>query len=58
MTDYEILQLDIWKGDWSLPSINIECLQVLVCTLYIGYDISCIKFITLIDIILIFVRYS
>lgn len=31
MTDIEVLQLDIWKGDWGLPSVNIECLQVLVC---------------------------
>lgn len=37
MTDVEVLQLDIWKGDWGLPSVNIECLQVLVCILYIGY---------------------
>ncbi|RLU20930.1 hypothetical protein DMN91_007544, partial [Ooceraea biroi] len=29
MTNSEILQLDIWKGDWGLPSVDVECLQVL-----------------------------
>lgn len=35
MADADILQLDIWKGDWGLPSVDIDCLQVLVCK---GYD--------------------
>ncbi|XP_076675498.1 metaxin-1 [Andrena cerasifolii] len=26
----EIFELDIWKGDWGLPSVDTECLQVLV----------------------------
>lgn len=29
----EIFELDIWKGDWGLPSVDTECLQVLVCNL-------------------------
>lgn len=32
MTNAEVLELDIWKGDWGLSSVDIECLQVLVCT--------------------------
>lgn len=30
MSNAEVLQLDVWKGDWGLPSVDIECLQVLV----------------------------
>ncbi|XP_012532374.1 metaxin-1 isoform X1 [Monomorium pharaonis] len=29
MANAEVLQLDVWKGDWGLPSVDIECLQVL-----------------------------
>lgn len=29
MSTSETLQLDIWKGDWGLPSSDISCLQVL-----------------------------
>ncbi|XP_076232875.1 metaxin-1 [Calliopsis andreniformis] len=25
----KIFELDIWKGDWGLPSVDLECLQVL-----------------------------
>ncbi|XP_076183687.1 metaxin-1 isoform X2 [Ptiloglossa arizonensis] len=25
----EVLELSVWKGDWSLPSIDVECLQIL-----------------------------
>lgn len=35
MANAEILQLDIWKGDWGLPSVDVECLQVLVCTMHV-----------------------
>ena len=24
------MELDIWKGDWGLPSVDIECLQIFV----------------------------
>jgi hypothetical protein len=24
------MDIDIWKGDWGLPSIDVECLQVMV----------------------------
>lgn len=30
MNTTEIYQLDVWKGDWGLPSIDINCLQALV----------------------------
>lgn len=30
MNSGESYQLDIWKGDWGLPSVDIQCLQVLV----------------------------
>ncbi|XP_032686554.1 metaxin-1 isoform X3 [Odontomachus brunneus] len=40
MTDVEILQLDIWKGDWGLPSINIECLQVLAYAKFNGVPLK------------------
>ncbi|XP_012218496.1 metaxin-1 isoform X2 [Linepithema humile] len=36
MTNVEVLQLDIWKGDWGLPSIDIDCLQVLAYAKFIG----------------------
>ncbi|XP_017789633.1 PREDICTED: metaxin-1 [Habropoda laboriosa] len=26
----DILELNVWKGDWGLPSVDVECLQVLV----------------------------
>lgn len=29
MNTTEIYQLDVWKGDWGLPSIDINCLQAL-----------------------------
>lgn len=24
------MEIDIWKGDWGLPSIDLDCLQTLV----------------------------
>lgn len=30
----DMFELSIWKGDWGLPSVDTECLQVLVCNLY------------------------
>ena len=24
------MEIDIWKGDWGLPSIDVHCLQALV----------------------------
>ncbi|KAF7996218.1 hypothetical protein HCN44_001850 [Aphidius gifuensis] len=29
MDDSNNYQIDVWKGDWGLPSIDIQCLQVL-----------------------------
>lgn len=29
MNTVETFQLDVWKGDWGLPSIDINCLQAL-----------------------------
>ncbi|XP_014482527.1 PREDICTED: metaxin-1-like isoform X2 [Dinoponera quadriceps] len=40
MTDVEVLQLDIWKGDWGLPSVNIECLQVLAYAKFSGIPLK------------------
>lgn len=56
MANIEVLQLDIWKGDWGLPSINVECLQVLVCIRCTGYNMSMLdnelKFIQIIYFII------
>lgn len=30
MDDSNNYQIDVWKGDWGLPSIDIQCLQILV----------------------------
>lgn len=30
MNTEEVCRLDTWKGDWGLPSIDTNCLQVLV----------------------------
>ena len=35
----DTFELTIWKGDWGLPSVDTECLQILVCNLCIGYNI-------------------
>lgn len=24
------MELDIWQGDWTLPSVDLTCLQVMV----------------------------
>ncbi|XP_008545155.3 metaxin-1 isoform X2 [Microplitis demolitor] len=29
MNSTETYQLDVWKGDWGLPSVGIRCLQIL-----------------------------
>ena len=26
------MELDVWEGDWGLPSIDLTCLQVMVRT--------------------------
>ncbi|XP_073990114.1 metaxin-1 isoform X2 [Rhodnius prolixus] len=26
------IKLDVWKGDWGLPSVDIECLRFMACT--------------------------
>lgn len=26
----DVLEVNVWKGDWGLPSVDVECLQVLV----------------------------
>ena len=27
---FQKMEVDIWRGDWGLPSIDVQCLQVLV----------------------------
>lgn len=27
------MELEVWRGDWGLPSIDLECLQLLVVVL-------------------------
>ena len=27
------MELEVWGGDWGLPSIDINCLQIMVCIL-------------------------
>ena len=29
-----VLQLDIWPGEWDLPTVDPNCLAALVCYLY------------------------
>ncbi|XP_076226542.1 metaxin-1 isoform X4 [Nomia melanderi] len=36
----EVLELDVWKGDWGLPSVDVECLQVLVYAKFNGIPIK------------------
>ena len=26
----DVMELDCWKGDWGLPSVDIKCLNILV----------------------------
>ncbi|XP_072760799.1 metaxin-1 isoform X1 [Anoplolepis gracilipes] len=40
MANAEILQLDIWKGDWGLPSVDVECLQVLAYAKFSGVPLK------------------
>ncbi|KAL6259576.1 metaxin-1 [Pogonomyrmex barbatus] len=40
MANVEILQLDVWKGDWGLPSVDIECLQVLAYAKFSGVPLK------------------
>ncbi|XP_025986876.1 metaxin-1 isoform X1 [Solenopsis invicta] len=40
MANAEMLQLDVWKGDWGLPSIDIECLQVLAYAKFSGVPLK------------------
>lgn len=43
MNSDETYQLDVWKGDWGLPSIDIHSLQILVLT-FIYYKLIIIHF--------------
>lgn len=36
----DILQLNVWKGDWSLPSVDVECLQVLAYAKFNGIPLK------------------
>ncbi|KAK9507701.1 hypothetical protein O3M35_007498 [Rhynocoris fuscipes] len=33
-----IIKLDIWKGDWGLPSIDVESLRFLACARFCGTE--------------------
>jgi hypothetical protein len=30
MASNPVMELDIWKGEWGLPSIDVNCLEVMV----------------------------
>ncbi|XP_078041458.1 metaxin-1 isoform X5 [Augochlora pura] len=36
----EELELDVWKNDWGLPSVDVECLQVLAYAKFNGIPIK------------------
>ncbi|KAI4497147.1 hypothetical protein M0802_007631 [Mischocyttarus mexicanus] len=36
----ERVQLDAWKGDWGLPSVDIECLQVMAYARFSGIPLQ------------------
>ncbi|XP_011866341.1 PREDICTED: metaxin-1 isoform X2 [Vollenhovia emeryi] len=40
MANAEVLQLDVWKGDWGLPSVDVECLQVLAYAKFSGIPLK------------------
>lgn len=29
------MEVDVWAGDWGLPSIDVNCLQVLVRVIFL-----------------------
>lgn len=36
------MEIYCWGGDWGLPSIDIDCLHVLVSAIYASFRISII----------------
>lgn len=34
------MEIDVWKGDWGLPSIDIECLQILTLAKFAGVPLQ------------------
>lgn len=30
MASNPIMELEIWKGEWGLPSVDVHCLEVMV----------------------------
>ncbi|XP_053976637.1 metaxin-1 isoform X1 [Hylaeus volcanicus] len=36
----EVLELSVWKGDWGLPSIDVECLQILAYAKFNGISLK------------------
>ncbi|XP_020285902.1 metaxin-1 isoform X2 [Pseudomyrmex gracilis] len=40
MINAEVLELDVWKGDWGLPSVDVECLQVLAYAKFSGIPLK------------------
>lgn len=34
MVEDDRMEVDIWKGDWGLPSIDVQCLEVMVFTAF------------------------
>ncbi|XP_015435763.1 PREDICTED: metaxin-1 isoform X2 [Dufourea novaeangliae] len=36
----EVLELNVWPGDWGLPSLDLECLQVLVYAKFNGINVK------------------
>jgi len=40
MSTEEIFQLDIWKGDWGLSSVDTRCLQVLAYAKFCGIPLK------------------
>ncbi|XP_015175035.1 PREDICTED: metaxin-1, partial [Polistes dominula] len=40
MSTSDKMQLDVWKGDWGLPSIDTECLQVMAYARFNGIPLQ------------------
>lgn len=40
----DVMEVISWSGEWGLPSIDIECLKVLVC---IANSSNCVRQITI-----------
>ncbi len=40
MASHPVMELDIWKGEWGLPSIDFHCLEVMVRQTIIGKSLT------------------